>query len=173
MEYTIMFDKRPLGELETSRQVATFTDVLVRDRAIILTSEHKHDVLEEMAGALATAPEVTDGEELLSALQAREQLMSTGIGLHLAVPHVRLKSVSDLVMAVGLAPHGIRDYESIDGLPVYVVFAMAGAASQHTEYIQMLSLVSRVMKDADKRKHILSAPTAQDLFDRVIEAGEA
>ncbi len=165
-----MFKKQPLVAAEESRQSARFVNVLTPERTLLLNAETKNDVLVEMADALATAPEISDRAELLTALRVREELMSTGIGLHVAVPHVRLKSVSDLVLSVGLAPHGVDDYESIDGLPVYAVFAMAAGSSQHTEYIQMLSLVSRVMKDSDKRRRILSASTARELYERILES---
>jgi len=99
---------------------------------------------------------------LTQAIWERERLMSTGIGLGLAVPHVRLPSVSGVVMAVGISDQDIVDYESLDGHPVRAIFMIAARADQHATYLRLLSLVSAKMKDADLRQTLLALrdPTA-------------
>jgi PTS system nitrogen regulatory IIA component len=159
-----MKEQPDLLRLDGSGRPVTLARVLAPERVVILEAQSKREALSELVSTLATAPEIGDSEELATAIVAREDLMSTGIGLHVGVPHVRLASISDIVMAVGLAPHGLPDYESIDGLPVYLVFAIAANVSQHKEYIQLLARVSHLVKDATRRQQLLSAQTADDLY---------
>ena len=80
----------------------TVYDILSPDRIVFLNHSTKHDALLELAKNLSTAPQIKHGEELASEILKREELMSTAIGRSIAIPHVRLTSVTDLVMAVGI-----------------------------------------------------------------------
>ena len=163
-----MKEQPDLLRLDGGSRAVTFARVLAPERVVILEAQSKREALSELVSILATATEISNGEELAAAMVAREELMSTGIGLHVGVPHVRLDSISDIVMAVGLAPHGLPDYESIDGLPVYLVFAIAANVSQHKEYIQLLARVSHLVKDAARRQQLLSTRTADDLYTGIM-----
>ena len=76
--------------------------LLSPDRVLILDEVDKETVLTKLVDALATSPVVSKRDELLNGILAREELMSTGIGFGVGVPHVRIDSVSDLVMAVAV-----------------------------------------------------------------------
>ncbi len=154
--------------IAAERGPLTLARVLAPERVVLLGARTKQDALAEMVAVLSSAPEVGDAAELRGAIAAREELLSTGIGLHIGVPHVRLASVADIVMAVGLARHGIADYESIDGLPVYLIFAIAARTDQHTEYIQLLVLVSRLMREPGCGQRLLTAETAMELHERLL-----
>lgn len=76
-------------------------NVLSPDRVVFINNSSKHDAIVELADVLSTAPQVKNKDELLSEILKREELMSTAVGRGIAIPHVRLSSVTDLVMAVG------------------------------------------------------------------------
>jgi len=147
------------------------SDVLAPERVCILESTDKAGVLEELAARLAAAPEVSDAPALGAAILAREGLMSTGIGLGIGVPHVRIESVRDIVMAAGLSRTGIKGYDSLDNAPVRLVFMIAAAPSQHAEYIRLLALVSRLVKEQSVREALLSAADASLLYRMLIGGG--
>ena len=92
-----------------------------------------------MIDVLATSAQVRDKDELADAVFKREAIMSTGIGLGMAVPHVRIASVDELVMAIGISRPGIHDYASLDDKPVHLVFLIAAPKGQHAEYLRLLS----------------------------------
>lgn len=69
---------------------------LTGDRALLLDVHSKHEVLDRLIDCLAGSPKVASREELAAGVYEREKLMSTGIGLGIAIPHVWLASVSDL-----------------------------------------------------------------------------
>ena len=82
-----------LNEPEISR-------ILVPQRVLILESKTKKNALQTLAECLATAPQIKDCDALIKGIFYREELMSTGIGMGIAVPHVRLDSVTGPVLGV-------------------------------------------------------------------------
>lgn len=123
------------------------------DRIILLDYAARHDVLVKLAEVLATAPQIKNAEELSHSILKRESLMSTAIGRGVAIPHVRLPSVTDLVMAVGLSKKDILDFDAADGQPVRLVFMIAAAANQHSYYLQTIAyLSSKLRNDSIKTK---------------------
>jgi PTS system nitrogen regulatory IIA component len=90
--------------------------------------------------------------------------MSTGIGFNVAVPHVRLDSVSDLVMAVGISGTDILDYESLDEQPIRIVCMLAARSDQHAQYLKTLGTVSTVLKSKDVRDALMAAPDEKSAF---------
>lgn len=135
----------------------TVPAVLKPESVKLLQSDHKWGALEELADLIIQTGKMKSKEELMHALHQREDLMSTGIGWGIAVPHVRLASVKSPVMALGVSRKGIQDYDSLDGLPVHYIIMIAAGRDQHTEYLRLLSLVSTRMKDESVVKALLSA----------------
>ena len=83
-----------------NNQVIQIKNILSPERIVFLNHETKHDSLVELAEVLATAPQIKDAGELKQQILKREELMSTAIGRGMAIPHVRLSSVTDLVSTV-------------------------------------------------------------------------
>lgn len=145
----------------------SLSTILSEDRLVFLDTVEKKSVLKQLAGVLAQSPLVHQQEELESSILRREELMSTGIGFGVGVPHVRIDSVDDLVMALGIAREPIVDYESLDEQPVQIVCMVAAGSTQHTQYIRALSAISTRLRDEEVRTSIIQAAdtkTAYQLF---------
>ena len=91
--------------------------------------------------------------------------MSTAIGRGIAIPHVRLSSVTDLVMSVGVCRNDIIDFQSIDEIPVRILLMIAAAHNQHSYYLQTLSFLSSKLKERELREKILSAKDAAEVYE--------
>ena len=89
-----------LANKETQIQIK---NILSPDRITFINQSSKHDALVQLSDVLATAPQVKNASELTTEILKREELMSTAIGRGIAIPHVRLSSVTDLVMSVGIS----------------------------------------------------------------------
>jgi len=138
--------------------------LLTPKRCVILKSTNKVEALNEMIDALTTAPQVSNKNELKTATFNREQLMSTGIGLGIGLPHVRLSSVSDIVMAFGVSRKPITDYESLDGKPVHLIAMIGAGQNQHAEHIRLLSHISARLKDPETREALVKARDADKIY---------
>ena len=71
----------------------------------------------------------------------REKIVSTGIGMGVAIPHAKLPSFDRFFLAVGLqkVKDGI-DWDALDGAPVRLIFMIGGPANQQTDYLKILSI---------------------------------
>lgn len=140
-------------------------NILSPDRIVFLNHSTKHDALVELANNLSTAPQVKVSSELTVEILKREELMSTAIGRGIAIPHVRLSSVTDLVMSVGISKCDIIDFQTIDDTPVRLLFMIAAAYNQHAYYLQTLSFFSARLKNKDLRDALLSVDNAMDAYN--------
>ena len=150
-------------------QFLSLNHLLKRERVVLLDSKTKHQALEELIDNLAKASEVNDRNALATAVYRREELLSTGIGMGVAVPHVRIPSISSLVMSVGLSPEGLADYESLDLIPIRLVFLIAARDTQHVEHVKTLSSISRIVRDKDLLDQVFNAPNADRLYSLLSE----
>jgi len=142
--------------------------VLDKERVLLLDCDTKKEALQVLVDCLATTSEIGDQDELASAIFHREVLMSTGIGLGIGIPHVRLVSVKNIVMAVGISHKPIMDYESIDGKPVHLIFMIAAGEKQHREHIKLLASISSLLKDENLRAKLTGADTVDEFCSIIL-----
>lgn len=143
-------------------------NILSPDRVVFINQSSKRDALVELSNVLATAPQVKNGSELLSEILKREELMSTGIGRGIAIPHVRLSSVTDLVVAVGVCKSNIEDFQTIDDVSVNILIMIAAAYNQHSYYLKTLSHFSSKLKNTELRDAITKASTPREVYDLIV-----
>jgi PTS system nitrogen regulatory IIA component len=142
-------------------------------RILFLNHSSKRDALLALAENLAAAPQVKNRQELAMELLKREELMSTAIGCGIAIPHVRLSSVTDLVVSVGISRTDIVDFQPLDDEPVRLIFMIAAAHNQHSYYLQTLSWFSARLKNRELRDCLLSAQTPQEVYDLLTGKNES
>jgi len=140
-------------------------NILSPDRIVLLSHSTRHDALVALADTLGTAPQIKNRQELTVEILKREELMSTAIGRGIAIPHVRLSSITDLVMAVGICKNDIIDFQTIDDEPVRLLFMIAAAYNQHSYYLQTLSFFSNRLKSQSLRDGLRAAKTPMDAWN--------
>ena len=140
-------------------------NILSPERVVFINHSSKHDALVQLSEVLATAPQIKNAAELTAEILKREELMSTGIGRGIAIPHVRLSSVTDLVMAVGVCKKPIEDFQAIDDQPVSLLFMIAAAYNQHSYYLKTISHFSAIFKQSDLVSEMTNAKDEAELFD--------
>lgn len=143
-------------------------DHLAPGQVINLTATNKGDALLEMVDAVSTTDAVADRDELLDAVRAREKILSTGIGLGIAIPHARIGSVHRFVVAVGRHGAGL-DFESIDQKPVHIVVLIAGPKDTQKPYLELLAQLSKRLKLTDVRTRITAGATPDQVVDLLTE----
>ncbi len=159
--------------LSSNRPVALISSVKIQniispDRILFLNYPSKRDALIALAENLASAPQIKNKQELVSEILRREDLMSTAIGKGIAIPHVRLNSVTDLVVSIGISRCDIADFQTLDDMPVRLLFMIAAAYNQHAYYLQTLSFFSARLKVVELRDSLLGCKTAQEAYDLLI-----
>ncbi len=99
----------------------------------------------------------------------REKLMSSGIGLGLAIPHTRIEGIRKPIMAIGVSRRGIPDYESIDDKNIWIVIMVAAGKNQHREYIRLTAWIIQKMKNGNTIEKLLNAKNCEEIYNVFIE----
>ena len=135
--------------------------LLSKDRIAWLESSTKDEALRSLVELIARSAQFPHTEELYQAILERERLLSTGIGLNLAIPHAKLGAVKDFVVAIGIHRRGLP-FESLDDKPVHILVMIIGPNFHQEEYLKVLSRVTAFLKD--KRESLLSLSTADEVY---------
>jgi PTS system nitrogen regulatory IIA component len=106
--------------------------------------------------------------ELSTEILRREELMSTAIGRGIAIPHIRLHSITDLVISIGISRCDIDDFQPLDDEPVRLVLMIAAAYNQHAYYLQTLAFFSARLKNHELRDSLLQTQTPLEAYDLLI-----
>jgi PTS system nitrogen regulatory IIA component len=162
----------PSGSSVSSAAGGMLNRILTPQRVVFFDTDVKAAALKTLCAVLGTSPLIHNEAELEQAVFRREELMSTGIGFGVGVPHVRLSSVDDLVMALGMARKPLADYSSLDEVPVQIVCMVAAGGTQHPQYIRALSAISSRLKDEDTRRALIRSSDAMSAF-KIFTGGES
>lgn len=134
-------------------------DLRVRDKLMLMN---------ELASR-AALPSALDEAAILRALQAREELGSTGIGRGFALPHAR---VGGLAQFFGLFARLGRpiEFEAIDGAPVDLVFLLLIPPDAGQEHVGALAAISRRLRQAEIGAQLRRAKSAREVYDTLTAA---
>jgi nitrogen PTS system EIIA component len=149
--------------ISNGERMMDLANILTVDRIRDLESSNKGDVITELCGLLATAPEVTDPAGFLQAIRARETVMSTGIGMGIAIPHAKIPSVTDFVMAAGRSRAGI-DFDSLDDKPVHIVLLLGSSDTQAGAFLKLIARIGELFNRPGYKERFLEAKTPIEMY---------
>ena len=151
-----------------SQDPTSLHDFLRAEYIVDLAATTKKEALQELCELLDGDPRIRDAEAFRTAIFERESLVSTGIGLGVAIPHVKIPEVEDYVVAVGRKSDGL-EFDSIDGQPVRLIFMIAASEAQTGEFVRMLARVVRLVKGGETRVRLLEAKIPEDFMEIVAQ----
>jgi PTS system nitrogen regulatory IIA component len=128
----------------------------------------KAQLLRELARRAASALSL-DQRLILEALQARENLGSTGLGKGFALPHARLDALSQFFALFVRLARPI-DFAAIDGRPVDLVMLLLTPASAGNQHLATLAALSRPLRDDAFVQRLRQASDAEALHRLLADA---
>lgn len=134
-------------------ELVTFLDVRSREEA-----------LSAMVELIDRSGKLYDKERFYAAILEREKIVSTGIGMGVAIPHAKMTSYDDFFIAVGILQRGV-DWKALDNAPVRLIFMIGGPDDKQTEYLQILSILTYEIKNEEIRKKILTLNSRKDIIE--------
>lgn len=129
----------------------------------LLDVNDRDAALHTLVDLLNSQGRLKDREIFYQAILERENIVSTGIGMGVAVPHAKISGYETFFIAIGIHPKGIP-WDALDGVPVRLIFMIGGPDDKQTEYLQLLSRLTMAIKDEERRKKILQLTNAQDII---------
>lgn len=146
------------------------TELLTPDRIKIpLVSSTKGALLEELVELAGEAAGVSDVSDVLRAVRAREDVLSTGIGHGVAIPHGKSASVEELILVAGVTAEPV-DFEALDGKPVRLFFLLVGPESATGPHVKVLSRVARLLRRESFRMRLVEASDSEEFYRILSEA---
>lgn len=134
-------------------------------RDLAAVSRVKEAVVREMVGALHAAGHfrAEDVDEIVQAILRREQLGTTGIGRHIAIPHSRHPAVDRLIGTLALSRDGLP-FDSLDGEPVYVFVLLVSPHDRPGDHLRALEAVVRTMRNDEFVRQLRGCETREDVW---------
>lgn len=115
---------------------------------IFIDGEQKtrNDVFTFVANKLKEKKVISDEQvsEIISALQNRENIGSTGLGKGIAIPHIILKNSDKIFGFVYKNENGIN-WDAIDSKPVKLIVFLFASENRRHEYLHILAEVARIL----------------------------
>lgn len=126
--------------------------------------ETREEALEQLITLAYERGVLPQKEEFYQAIQQREEMVSTGLGMGIAIPHAKTKGLDDFFLVIGIHKGQGIEWNAIDGLKVKLICLIGGPQALHKEYLQMLSELTQILKVEENRQEILNAKS----YDSVV-----
>jgi PTS system nitrogen regulatory IIA component len=149
--------------------MVTIKDLLHDDLIIEeLAATDKTGVLREFAHFLKAGGWVRSEEELIRVLAERESLGSTGIGDGVAIPHGKLTTIPEMIVAFGRSSRGV-EFQAMDARPVHLFFLLVTPYDRPGDHLKALARISRILKNPLLRQGLRQAGEQQELKRLIYE----
>lgn len=130
----------------------------------VIESTDKFKAIEDLALVFKGTDVCGDIDSLIKALKEREEIMSTGIGFGIAIPHAKISAIQEMAFAVGISRPGIA-FDSMDGEAVHLMILVAAGEKQHKEYLRLLSNIMSIIKKENVKEMIINAASSEEVLN--------
>lgn len=138
--------------------------------AVGVKANDKAAALEAAARLLCSGDDALDLDTVMVAIDDRERLASTGIGGGIAIPHALIDGVKRTRMAVIRLAAPVA-FDAKDGLPVDLIFMIAGSRTDTSSHLRLLSKLARMLHDPELRNAARAVHDGQELTRLILDKG--
>ena len=126
------------------------------------------DAIKTLVETIDATGKLQDPLAFYDAIMEREKIVSTGIGMGTAIPHAKITTSEDFFIAIGILAEGI-EWNSLDGIPVRIIFMIGGPDNKQTQYLQVLSSLTHIIKNESLRKKMLTLKSTEEIIKVIKE----
>lgn len=143
--------------------MSELSDIL-SDKAVDadLVAANKKGLFQQLAAAASRLTGVP-AKAIAASLNAREKIGSTGFGGGAAIPHGKIAGLPR-VFGYFARLEAPVDFQSIDGLPVDLVFLLLSPPDAGADHLKALARVSRVFRDPQTVAKLRGARSKDALY---------
>ena len=102
-------------------------------------------------------------DEMLAALKAREEQVSTGIGSGVAIPHAFSDKLENVIAVFGRSKEGI-DFEAIDNAPVRYIILFIVPRKEYHLHLRTLAAIAKMFTNCEIRRQLSTAETRDEIL---------
>ena len=152
-----------MAEQRHTIRLATY---LAKRRVRVLEAATKEEAIQKMLALFRDSPSMADHATFADAIWQREEVLPTGLGLGIGVPHARTPAVRHPAAALAVFPSGIP-YGSLDKLPVRLILMIGMPENTRNEYLLYLAKATQLFRRPDFRERLLACDTDAALWEAV------
>ena len=130
----------------------------------------KQDAISHLVDLMEKGGNLKNKEQYKKDVFAREASGTTGLGDGIATPHAKSSGVKAPGLAAMTIPDGI-DFQSMDGNPARLFFAIAAPDGGNDEHLMILSKLATMVMDPDFKEALIKASTKEE-FLKIIDDKE-
>ena len=123
-----------------------FSQYVDKDSVMTLVGKTKLEVMDQLISRAADLTKL-NRDVIFRLAWKREQMMTTGVGNMLALPHIRVNDILHPFVIIGVCENPIEDYQGLDDQPVRVIVFTVAPDENQEAYLQLLSSISRRLRN--------------------------
>lgn len=123
-----------------------FSQYVDKDSVMTLVGKTKLEVMDQLISRAADLTKL-NRDVIFRLAWKREQMMTTGVGNMLALPHIRVNDILHPFVIIGVCENPIEDYQGLDDQPVRVIVFTIAPDENPEAYLQLLSGISRRLRN--------------------------
>jgi PTS system nitrogen regulatory IIA component len=131
---------------------------LTMPEVVFLDVQNKQDAISILVDQMSG-----DKKLIFDAVMRREKVISTGIGIGIALPHAKLDGLEEFQITIGIVNHDGINWQSIDELPVKLIILICGPDDKHKEYLKLLSELTKKIKQENFRQSLFLAKSREEV----------
>ena len=149
------------------------TDILkpVSIQLNVAQPKSKVEAINILADLMEKGGNLSNKEEYVKAVIAREDSGSTGLGDGIATPHAKSSAVREAGLAAMVVPQGM-DFAALDGNPSRLFFMIAAPNSASDLHVQLLSKLATMLMDPDFKDALINAKSVDEFLQLINEKEE-
>jgi CBS domain containing-hemolysin-like protein/mannitol/fructose-specific phosphotransferase system IIA component (Ntr-type) len=132
--------------------------------AVQMQAPEKRTAIAMLLGKLKAAHHEIDEPETLRLIWERELKFSSGVGRGVAVPHARLLSLEQPLIALGRFSRPVP-FASPDNVPVRLIFLILTPAATPVIQLKILGRIAALVTNENFRRKLLRAKTAEAVLE--------
>ena len=143
------------------------SEILTPERIILdVRPRDKSQLIAEIARHFGRLVPTVKPEAVQTALSAREQLGSTGLGSGFALPHARIEGLKTYL---GMFLRLLKpiDFDAIDGKPVQLVFALLIPSETTTPHVAALAAITRRFRNPEFVAQLQKAEAVSSAYENL------
>lgn len=126
-------------------------------------SHDKDECLKELSHIFYQEGFIDDEQIFFDTIMERENLVSTGMGRGIAIPHARTDVASEIKILVCLLDTEL-DFDSLDGKPVEIIFMLSVPKTMKNEYMKVLGFVSKFLSSNKNRENLFKCKNEEEVL---------
>ncbi len=169
-ELVVLSDNKNLNDKKVKiKSVSSSPKIFITRNSILdLKARSKKHALQE-ASNIAEKEYNLNSKKCIETLIEREKLGSTGLGNGIAIPHGKFLDL-DEIYAIFIRLSDPINFESVDGMPVDLIFTLLAPVDQNSNHLKALSQITRYFGAEEVRKNIRGADNIDALAAILMEA---